>query len=157
MLLELTSLLFLNHTNRLNILVKSRMRLARLDKLRQVAKFGVESRHEKERTELGMKVESRVQKAEANRMHLLKAYKQRRAAKKEQMAQSLMRRMIQDRKYKESLKDNLEDRLQRVCLCLKQHFVIVSFWCCKSVTVIICSIILIKFMMIRLRGKEQNI
>lgn len=98
---------------RLNILVKSRMRLARLDKLRQVAKFGVESRHEKERTELGMKVESRVQKAEANRMHLLKAYQQRRAAKKEQMAQSLMRRMIQDRKYKESLKDNLEDRLQR--------------------------------------------
>lgn len=76
-------LIVLNHTNRLNILVKCRMRLARLEKLRQLAKFGVQSRHEKERTELGMKVESRIQKAEANRMRLLKAYKQRRAAKKE--------------------------------------------------------------------------
>lgn len=146
------------------------MRLARLDELRQAAKTGVETRFEKERDELGMKVESRFQQAEANRMLLLKASRQRRVAKRERAAQLLMQKMIQDRKYKECvraailrkrataekkrlglleaektkaharvsqvrrvakfictqrefermrMKDQLEDRLQRVSLCLK--------------------------------------
>lgn len=158
------------HSNRLSILANAQMRLAKLDELRQAAKTGLEMRFVKERDELGMKVESRVQQAETNRMLLLKAYRQRRAAKEERAAQSLMRRMIQDSKYKECvraaihqkraaaerkrlglleaektraharvlqvrkvvkfvysqreierrrMKDQLEDRLQRVCLHMK--------------------------------------
>jgi secreted Zn-dependent insulinase-like peptidase len=80
------------------------MRLARLDELRQAAKTGVEMRFEKERDELGMKVESRVQQAEANRMLLLKASRQRRLAKREQAAKLLMQKMIQDSKYKECVR-----------------------------------------------------
>lgn len=80
------------------------MRLARLDEHRQEAKSGLETRFEKERDELGMKVESRVQQAEANRMLLLKAYGQRRAAKRERAAQSLMRKMTQEINYKESVR-----------------------------------------------------
>ncbi|XP_059459896.1 uncharacterized protein LOC132189258 isoform X2 [Corylus avellana] len=80
------------------------MRLARLDELRQAAKTGLEMRFEKERDELGMKVESRVQQAEANRMLLLKASRQRRLAKREQAAKSLMQKMIQDSKYKECVR-----------------------------------------------------
>ena len=77
------------------------MRLARLDEMRQAAKNGVEMRVEKQRGELGMKVKSRVQQAEENRLLILKSCRQRRAAKKERTAQSLMRRMIQESKYKE--------------------------------------------------------
>uniref|UniRef100_A0A5B7BYP5 T-complex protein 11 n=1 Tax=Davidia involucrata TaxID=16924 RepID=A0A5B7BYP5_DAVIN len=89
---------------RLSILAKVQKRLARLDEMRQAAKIGVEMRFEKERDELGMKVESRVQQAEANRMLLLTAHRQRRAAKKEQTAQSLMQRLIQESKYKECVR-----------------------------------------------------
>ncbi|KAE8056180.1 hypothetical protein FH972_012973 [Carpinus fangiana] len=89
---------------RLSILAKVQMRLARLDELRQAAKTGVEMRFEKERDELGMKVESRVQQAEANRMLLLKASRQRRLAKREQAAKLLMQKMIQDSKYKECVR-----------------------------------------------------
>lgn len=89
---------------RLSILANAQMRLAKLDELRQAAKTGLEMRFVKERDELGMKVESRVQQAETNRMLLLKAYRQRRAAKEERAAQSLMRRMIQDSKYKECVR-----------------------------------------------------
>jgi hypothetical protein len=85
------------------------MRLARLDELRQAAKSGVQMRHEKEREKLGSKVESRVQQAEANRMLMLKAYKQRRATLKERSSQSLLRRMARDSKYKE-----------RVCAAIQQ-------------------------------------
>uniref|UniRef100_A0A6N2MNK2 Uncharacterized protein n=1 Tax=Salix viminalis TaxID=40686 RepID=A0A6N2MNK2_SALVM len=86
---------------RLSILTEAQMRLARLDEHRQEAKSGLETRFEKERDELGMKVESRVQQAEANRMLLRKAYGQRRAAKRERAAQSLMRKMTQEINYKE--------------------------------------------------------
>ncbi|KAG7965475.1 hypothetical protein I3843_08G003600 [Carya illinoinensis] len=77
------------------------MRLARMDKLRQAAKTGVEMCFEKERDELG----TLVQQAEANRMLLLKASCQQRVAKRERSSQLLMQKMIQDRKYKEFLHD----------------------------------------------------
>ncbi|KAJ8442860.1 hypothetical protein Cgig2_022226 [Carnegiea gigantea] len=89
---------------RLSILAKAQMRLARLDEMRQAAKNGVEMRVEKQRGELGMKVKSRVQQAEENRLLILKSCRQQRAAKKERTAQSLMRRMIQESKYKECVR-----------------------------------------------------
>lgn len=89
---------------RLSILTEAQMRLARLDEHRQEAKSGLEMRFEKERGELGMKVESRVQQAQANRMLLLKAYGQRRAARRERAAQSLTQKMTQEIKYKESVR-----------------------------------------------------
>ncbi|KAF8404280.1 hypothetical protein HHK36_009162 [Tetracentron sinense] len=101
---RLEAKLYAAEQKRLSILAKSQMRLARLDELRQAAKTGVEMRYEKERKKLGKKVESRVQQAEVNRMLLLKAYRQRRAAMKERTAQSLLRRMVQDSKYKECVR-----------------------------------------------------
>ncbi|XP_057976515.1 uncharacterized protein LOC131163786 [Malania oleifera] len=86
---------------RLSMLAKAQMRLAKLDELRQAAKTGVEMRFVKEREELGTKVESRFQQAEANRMLILKAYRQRRATIKERTSQSLLRRMARESKYKE--------------------------------------------------------
>nr|GMD74111.1 uncharacterized protein LOC109175489 [Ipomoea batatas] len=88
---------------RLSILEKVQKRLAKLDELRQAAKIAVEMRFEKQRDELGSKVESRVHQAEVNRMLLLKARWQRRAAKKERTAQLLRKRIIRERKYKESI------------------------------------------------------
>ncbi|KAL6961961.1 hypothetical protein U1Q18_036920 [Sarracenia purpurea var. burkii] len=87
------------------ILAKVQKRLARLDELRKAAKSGVETRFEKERDELGMKLESRVQQAETNRMLLLKAYRQQRDAKKQRAAQSLLQRLTQEIKYKECVRD----------------------------------------------------
>uniref|UniRef100_A0A5B7BA90 T-complex protein 11 n=1 Tax=Davidia involucrata TaxID=16924 RepID=A0A5B7BA90_DAVIN len=89
---------------RLSILAKAQMRLAKLDELRQAAKTGVEMRFKKERAELGTKVESRFQQAEANRMLILKAYRQQRATKKERTSQSLLRRMARESKYKERVR-----------------------------------------------------
>ncbi|KAK9286117.1 hypothetical protein L1049_014498 [Liquidambar formosana] len=89
---------------RLSILANAQKRLARLDELRQAAKTGVAMRFEKEREELGTKVESRVQQAEANRMLMLKAYRQRRATLKERTSQSLLRRMARESKYKERVR-----------------------------------------------------
>ncbi|CAL5329739.1 unnamed protein product [Camellia sinensis] len=89
---------------RLSILAKAQMRLAKLDELRQAAKTGVEMRFKKERAELGTKVESRVRQAEANRMLILKAYRQRRATLKERTSQSLLRRMARENKYKERVR-----------------------------------------------------
>ncbi|WOL01261.1 hypothetical protein Cni_G09977 [Canna indica] len=86
---------------RLALLAKAQMRLARLDELRQAAKSGVRMRFEKEREELGTKVESRVQQAEANRMRLLKAHIQRRAAIQERTTRSLLQRVNRENKYKE--------------------------------------------------------
>ncbi|PIA40931.1 hypothetical protein AQUCO_02300007v1 [Aquilegia coerulea] len=80
---------------------EAQMRLAKLDELRQAAKSEVEMRFKSRREELGTKVESRVQKAEVNRMLLLMAHRQRRAAAKERTAQSLLQRMVQERKYKD--------------------------------------------------------
>ncbi|KAK7328295.1 hypothetical protein VNO77_22398 [Canavalia gladiata] len=89
---------------RLSILTKAQMRLARLDELRQAAKTGVEMRYENERMRLGTKVESRVQQAEANRMLILKAHRQRRASLRERSSQSLMRRIARESKYKECVR-----------------------------------------------------
>ncbi|XP_010245522.1 PREDICTED: uncharacterized protein LOC104589040 isoform X2 [Nelumbo nucifera] len=101
---RLEAKLYAAEQKRLSILAKAQMRLARLDRLRQAAKIGVEMRYEKEREELGTKVESRVQQAEANRMLLLNAYRQRRAAEKERTTQSLLRKMVQESKYKECVR-----------------------------------------------------
>ncbi|GAV61186.1 Tcp11 domain-containing protein [Cephalotus follicularis] len=95
---------------RLNILAQAQMRLARLDELRRAAKTGVKLRFEKERQNLGTKVESRVQKAEANRMLILKAYSQRRATLKERSSQSLVRRMTRESKYKERVHAAINQR-----------------------------------------------
>lgn len=87
--------------NRLSILAKAQMRLAKLDELRQAAKTEAELRLLKEREELGSKVELRVRQAEANRMLILKAHRQRRASLKERTSQSLLRRMARESRYKE--------------------------------------------------------
>ncbi|XP_050375565.1 uncharacterized protein LOC126793164 isoform X2 [Argentina anserina] len=89
---------------RLLILENAQMRLAKLDELRQAAKNGVELRFEKERQKLGSKVELRFQQAEANRMLMLKAYRQRRASLKERSSQSLLRKMAWENKYKERVR-----------------------------------------------------
>ncbi|KAJ0240970.1 T-complex protein 11 [Hirschfeldia incana] len=89
---------------RLSILEKDLARLAKLDEARQAAKNGLVQRVEKQRDELETKVEERVQKAERNRMLLFKAMAQRRAAKRQRAAQSLMQRAIQDNRYKESVR-----------------------------------------------------
>lgn len=89
---------------RLNILAMAQMRLAKMDEMRQAAKTGVELRFEKKREERGTKVESRVQQAEANRLLILKARKQRRATLRERTSQSLLRRMARESKYKECVR-----------------------------------------------------
>ncbi|CAH8376632.1 unnamed protein product [Eruca vesicaria subsp. sativa] len=89
---------------RLSILEKDLARLAKLDEARQAAKNGLVQRVEKQRDELEIKVEERVQKAENNRMLLFKAMAQRRAAKRQRAAQSLMQRAIQENRYKESVR-----------------------------------------------------
>ncbi|KAJ6711349.1 TESTIS-SPECIFIC PROTEIN PBS13 T-COMPLEX 11 [Salix purpurea] len=89
---------------RLSILASAQMRLARLHELRQAAKTGVEKRFERERERLETKVELRVQQAEANRMLMLKAYRQRRATLKERTSQSLLRRRVRESKYKERVR-----------------------------------------------------
>ncbi|XP_018459035.2 uncharacterized protein LOC108829933 isoform X2 [Raphanus sativus] len=89
---------------RLSILEKDLARLAKLDEARQAAKNGLVQRVEKQRDELETKVEEKVQKAEKNRMLLFKAMAQRRAAKRQRAAQSLMQRAILDNRYKESVR-----------------------------------------------------
>ncbi|VFQ88874.1 unnamed protein product [Cuscuta campestris] len=97
------------HKKRMSIISKAQMRLAKLDELRQAAKKGAEMRFREERAELGNKVASRVQQAEANRMLILKASHQRRATLREKTSQSLSRRMARESKYKE-----------RVCSAIRQ-------------------------------------
>ncbi|KAK8477766.1 hypothetical protein V6N11_048175 [Hibiscus sabdariffa] len=89
---------------RLDMLAKAQMRLTKLDELRQAAKTGVEKRVEREREKLGTKVESRFQQAEANRMLILKACRQRRATLNERLSQSLSRRIVRESKYKERVR-----------------------------------------------------
>lgn len=72
--------------------------------MRQAAKSDVKMRYEKERENLGSKVELRFQQAEANRMLMLKAYRQRRAKLKERSSQSLLRKMARENKYKERVR-----------------------------------------------------
>ncbi|GAB2245225.1 hypothetical protein Droror1_Dr00000718 [Drosera rotundifolia] len=95
---------------RLGILAKAQMRLARLDEQRQAAKSGVELRFEQEKGELEVKVVSRVQQAEANRLHMLKTCRQLRAARKERIAQSLSRKIIQESKYKECVRSTIHQK-----------------------------------------------
>ncbi|CAH2070833.1 unnamed protein product [Thlaspi arvense] len=89
---------------RLSILEKELARLTKLDEARQAAKNGLEERVVKERVELETKVEEKVQKAEKNRMLLFNDMAQRRAAKRQRAAQSLMQRAIQENRYKESVR-----------------------------------------------------
>ncbi|KAL1192227.1 hypothetical protein V5N11_032692 [Cardamine amara subsp. amara] len=95
---------------RLEILTKAQLRLAKLDELRQAAKTSVEIRSERERVKLGTQVESRVQKAEANRMRILKASHQKRACAKERTSQSMMRRMARESKYKERVRASINQK-----------------------------------------------
>ncbi|XP_010322777.1 uncharacterized protein [Solanum lycopersicum] len=97
---QLEAKLLAAEKKRLSILAKVQKRLARLDELRQAAKNAVEMRFEKERDELGNKVESRAQRAELNRRVLLKC-RQWKAAKRERISQLLTRRVMQESKYRE--------------------------------------------------------
>ncbi|KAG5229285.1 T-complex [Salix suchowensis] len=101
---RLEAKLYAAEQKRLSILASAQMRLARLHELRQAAKTGVEKRFERERERLETKVELRVQQAEANRMLMLKAYRQRRATLKERTSQSLLRRRARESKYKERVR-----------------------------------------------------
>ncbi|KAM0940788.1 putative T-complex 11 protein [Dioscorea sansibarensis] len=101
---RLEAKLYAAEQKRLSLLAKAQMRLARLDKLRQAAKTGVEKRFETEREKLGTKVESRVQQAEENRMRLLKAHMQRQAAAQERKARSILQRITRENKYKECVR-----------------------------------------------------
>ncbi|XP_006356507.1 uncharacterized protein [Solanum tuberosum] len=100
---QLEAKLLAAEKKRLSILAKVQKRLARLDELRQAAKNAVEMRFEKERDELGNKVESRAQRAELNRRVLLKC-RQWKAAKRERISQLLTRRVMQESKYRECVR-----------------------------------------------------
>lgn len=100
---QLEAKLLAAEKKRLSILAKVQKRLARLDELRQAAKNAVEMRFEKERDELGNKVESRAQRAELNRRVLLKC-RQRKAAKRERISQLLTRRVMQESKYRDCVR-----------------------------------------------------
>ncbi|KAF8772404.1 hypothetical protein HU200_005808 [Digitaria exilis] len=89
---------------RLSLLAKAQSRLAKLDELRQAAKNDVEMRFEKEREELETRVESRVRQAEENRLRLLHADMQKRAALKERTARSLVQKATSENKYMEQMR-----------------------------------------------------
>ncbi|XP_037485700.1 uncharacterized protein LOC119364345 [Triticum dicoccoides] len=89
---------------RLSLLAKAQNRLAKLDELRQAAKNDVEMRFEKEKEELETRVESRVRQAEENRMRLLHADMQRRAALKERTERSLVQKATSESKYTERVR-----------------------------------------------------
>lgn len=159
-------------------MANAQKRLAMLDEVRQAAKTVVEIRKEKEREKLGKEVVTRAQQAEANRMLLLKAYRQRRAKVMERSSMSLVRKMAWENKYKErvraaisqkraaaetkrlglleaeikkararvlqarrvaksvsqqrelerrKMRDKLEDRMQRVCMCISIGVKIATF------------------------------
>lgn len=78
--------------------------MAKLDELRQAAKNDAETRFKREREELGMRVESRVRKAEENRMQLLHARLQRRAALEERTTRFLVQRVTWENKYRERVR-----------------------------------------------------
>ncbi|PUZ76100.1 hypothetical protein GQ55_1G263100 [Panicum hallii var. hallii] len=89
---------------RLSLLAKEQSRLAKLDELRQAAKNDAETRFEREREELGMRVESRVRQAEKNRMGLLHARLQRRAALEERTKRFFVQRLTWENKYRERVR-----------------------------------------------------
>uniref|UniRef100_K3YPG8 T-complex protein 11 n=1 Tax=Setaria italica TaxID=4555 RepID=K3YPG8_SETIT len=89
---------------RLSLLAKEQSRLAKLDELRQAAKNNAETRFEREREELGMRVESRVRQAEKNRMELLHARLQRQAALEERTKKFFVQRLTWENKYRERVR-----------------------------------------------------
>ncbi|CAN6244697.1 unnamed protein product [Urochloa humidicola] len=89
---------------RLSLLAKEQSRLAKLDELRQAAKNDAETRFEREREKLGMRVESRVQQAEKNRMEFLQARLQRRAALEERTKKFFVQRLTWENKYRERVR-----------------------------------------------------
>ncbi|KAF2290894.1 hypothetical protein GH714_016288 [Hevea brasiliensis] len=92
---------------RLSILTSAQMHPARLDEMWQAAKSGVERHFEKEPDELGIKVQSQVEQAEAKRERMRACT---RLLKVRQIAQSVNGQQQTERKEK---KDQLEDRLKR--------------------------------------------
>lgn len=95
---------------RLSLLAKAQNRLAKLDELRQAAKNDVEMRFEKEREELETRVESRVRQAEENRMRLLHADMQKRAALKERTARSLVQKATSESEYMEQVRSAISQK-----------------------------------------------
>ncbi|AQK53019.1 T-complex protein 11 [Zea mays] len=93
---------------RLTLLEKEQSRLAKLDKLRQAVKSDAEMRFEREREELGMKVESRVQKAENNRMQLMHDRLKRQAALEERTKRYFMQRLTWENKYRERVQSAIQ-------------------------------------------------
>ncbi|KQJ99890.1 uncharacterized protein LOC100841358 isoform X2 [Brachypodium distachyon] len=89
---------------RLNLLAKEQNRLAKLDEMRQAAKNDAEMRFNREREELGMRVEYRVRQAEENRIQLLQARLQRRAALEERTKRFLGQRVAYENKYRERVR-----------------------------------------------------
>lgn len=89
--------------NRAELQAQEQMRLARIHELRVAAKTETQLRMEREREELGCKVELRVHQAEANRLALLELEKQRRAAAHERLAQSAVTRTNQEGKDRERI------------------------------------------------------
>ncbi|CAM6123425.1 unnamed protein product [Calypogeia fissa] len=81
---------------RAEILAQEQTRLAKLHEVRVAAKTEAQLRAEREREELGSKVEFRVQQAEINRLGLVEAEKQRIAAVHERIAQSILQRTTQE-------------------------------------------------------------
>ncbi|KAL6634560.1 hypothetical protein ACP70R_027231 [Stipagrostis hirtigluma subsp. patula] len=86
---------------RLSLLAKEQSRLAKMDELRQAAKNDAEMRLEKEREELGVRVESRVRQAEMKRMQLLHARLQRRAALEERTKKFFLQKSTWENRYRE--------------------------------------------------------
>ncbi|CAM0945668.1 unnamed protein product [Alopecurus aequalis] len=89
---------------RLSLLEKEQNHLAKLDELRQAAKNDVEMRFNREREELGMRVEHRVRQAEVNRIRLLHARLQRRAVLEERTKRFLGQRLAWENKYRERVR-----------------------------------------------------
>lgn len=94
-------------------MAQEQMRLAKLHELRVAAKTEAQLRAEREREELDLRIESRVQQAETNRLALLEAEKQRRAVAHERIAQSLLHRSNQEDRDKERIE------AMRTALCQK--------------------------------------
>lgn len=88
---------------RAELQAQEQMRLARIHELRLAAKTETQLRMEREREELGCKVESRVHQAEINRLALFEVEKQRIAAAHERLAQSAAMRTNQEEKDRERI------------------------------------------------------
>ncbi|KAF7009275.1 hypothetical protein CFC21_023833 [Triticum aestivum] len=95
---------------RLSLLAKAQNRLAKLDELRQATKNDVEMRIEKEKEELETRIETRVRQAQENRMRLLHADMQRRAALKERTERSLMQKATSESKYTERVRSAILEK-----------------------------------------------